>query len=59
LGVGRKASNLAPEKNPIPLKMLNYGKPDGRIIDDQSEYRGIRKKRTGNRGRKRGNNGKK
>jgi hypothetical protein len=37
LGVGRKASNLALEKNPIPLKMLNYG----------------------NRGRKRGNNGKK
>jgi hypothetical protein len=45
--------------------MLNYGKPDGRIIDDQSEYQGIRKKierwesRTGNRGRKRRNNGKK
>jgi hypothetical protein len=37
LGVGRKASNLVPEKNPTPLKMLNYGKPDGRIIDDQSE----------------------
>jgi hypothetical protein len=44
LGVGSKTSNLAPEKNPIPLKMLNYGKPDGRIIDDQSEYQGIRKK---------------
>jgi hypothetical protein len=43
--VGRKASNLAPEKKtPIPLKMLNYGKPDGRIKDDQSEYQGIRKK---------------
>jgi hypothetical protein len=34
----------SPRKNPIPLKMLNYGKPDGRIIDDQSEYQGIRKK---------------
>jgi hypothetical protein len=22
--------------------MFNYGKPDGRIIDDQSEYQGIR-----------------
>jgi hypothetical protein len=44
LGVGRKASNLDPEKTPIPLKMLNYGKPDGRIIDEQSEYQGIRKK---------------
>jgi hypothetical protein len=44
LGVGRKASNLAPKKNPIPLKMLNYEKPDGRIIDDQSEYQGIRTK---------------
>jgi len=28
LGVGRKASNLAPGKNPKTLKMLNYGKPD-------------------------------
>jgi hypothetical protein len=44
LGVGGKASNPAPEKNPIPLKMLNYGKPDGRIIDDQSKYQEIRKK---------------
>jgi hypothetical protein len=44
LGVGHKASNLALEKNPIPLKMLNYEKPDRRIIDDQSEYQGIRNK---------------
>jgi hypothetical protein len=41
LGVERKASNLAPEKNPVPLKILNYGKSDERIIDDQSEYQGI------------------
>jgi hypothetical protein len=39
---GHKASNLAPKKT-IPLKMLNYGKPDRRIIYDQSEYQGIRK----------------
>jgi hypothetical protein len=44
LEVERKASNLVPKKNPIPLKMLNYGKPDERIIDDQSKYQGIRKK---------------
>jgi hypothetical protein len=32
LGVGRKASNLAPEKkNPKTLKMLNYGKPDSKF----------------------------
>jgi hypothetical protein len=43
LGVGRKASNLAPEKTQT-AEMLNYGKPEGRIIDDQSEYQGIRKK---------------
>jgi hypothetical protein len=40
LGVGRKASNLVPEKNLILLKMLNYGKPDRWIIDDQGEYQG-------------------
>jgi hypothetical protein len=44
LRVGRKANNLAPEKNPLPLKILNYGKPDGRIIDNQSEYQRIRTK---------------
>jgi hypothetical protein len=36
-----QGQQLRPGKNPIPLKMLNYGKPDGRIIDDQSEYQGI------------------
>jgi len=33
-----------PGKKPKTLKKLNYGKPDGKIIDDQSEYKGIRKK---------------
>jgi hypothetical protein len=43
LGVGRKASNLAPEETQN-AKKLNYGMPDGKIIDDQSEYKVIRKK---------------
>jgi hypothetical protein len=40
----RPATSPRKKKNPIPLKMLNCGKPDGRIIDDQSEYQGITKK---------------
>jgi hypothetical protein len=42
--LGARPATSPQKKNPIQLKMLNYGKPDGRIIDDQSEYQGIRKK---------------
>jgi hypothetical protein len=39
LGVARKASNLATEKNLIPLKMLNYGKPGGWIMEERAQER--------------------
>ena len=39
--MGAKPATSPRKKNP---KTLNYGKPDGKIIDDQSEYKGIRKK---------------
>jgi len=39
----RPATSPRGKKKPKTLKTLNYGKPDGKIIDDQSEYKGIRK----------------
>jgi hypothetical protein len=47
LGVGRKASNLAPEKNPIPLKMLNYG-----ITEQVKTHKELRIRRRRRRRRK-------
>jgi hypothetical protein len=37
-GLGARPTTSLRKKPLIPLKMLNYGKPDGRTIDDQSEY---------------------